>query len=50
MNRRVEVLILPTKVGTAAVTPAAADSGATPAAGHNVHHVAAVNKDSDNKQ
>jgi chemotaxis protein MotB len=47
-NRRVEVLILPTKVTTAAVAPAPADS-ATPAAGHIDHKVEA-NRDADNKQ
>jgi chemotaxis protein MotB len=46
-NRRVEVLILPTKVTTAAVAPAPADS-ATPAS-HVIHH-AEVKKETDNKQ
>jgi chemotaxis protein MotB len=45
-NRRVEVLILPTKVTTAAVAPAPAET-ATPAASHINHE---VNKDTDNKQ
>jgi chemotaxis protein MotB len=47
-NRRVEVLILPTKVTTASAPPAPSDN-ATPAASH-ISHGADVSKDTENKQ